>query len=933
MVETFLQKFAKQIAQDFDRPGDLKIVLPTKRAVTFLKQELAKVYNATFWAPEFYALDEFVAQYSSLEKEENILLVLELYEVYLKVVKEESEDFAGFLKWAPTLLSDFAEIDRYLVDPKNIFSYVNEARALEYWNVNGEPLTNAQKNYLKFWELLGDLYFAFNTHLEDKKITYAGKQFREVAGKINALVDEFNDHQILFAGFNALSTAEDKIIYTLIKRGKARIYWDADDYYLKSNIQEAGRFMRRNMKNHPTIPFEWSTDHLMTDAKNINIVNCNTDLAQAKYVSKVLSNSIQPIQPTKTAVVLNNEELLMPILYNLPKEVDAANITMGYPLKLAPLTSLIFGFIDCWMNSKGEGGKVAFYFKTVFQLIEHPLFSHLLKDKNCAAALKKEMVAKNVIYVGRKRFDGFFAQEPITALLFNTYTETDALTKVLLGVLDLLKNGVGESEELSDLEQSMHTEYIYHYTVIFRKLLNLTEKSSVLKSIPIKLFKKLINQLVSSESVAFFGEPLKGLQIMGMLETRMLDFENVIMLSVNEGVLPKGKKDNSFIPYDIKKEFQLPTHYDHDAIFANHFYRLLQRAKNIDLVYVTGQSDFGASAERSRFIEQLEVELPKINTAVKINHVNYNPSPKLKDQITEFDNSEEALSRIKKRLSTGISPSALNKFIACPLDFYYRYVLRLGELDEVEEDLKNSTFGTCVHNTLEILFEKVKRQNLKVVMVAEMKKTFLPILTKEFLKHLDKDDLTSGNNLLTFEVAQQYIKNFLDLEVKNIVQAQEKKQDYQVISLEDNLKSVLTLNTPIGSLDLKLDGFADRVEQIDGKVRLIDYKTGKVEQKELTIKSWEELAINPDRSKALQLALYGYSYCMTNPGVVDFSAGIYSFRNLKDGALMLKMGNRLVSAADLKENMPGVIEAIVAKMLDPALSFKHNEKSKYCNYC
>jgi hypothetical protein len=933
-METFLKELAQEIASRFDEPRDLCIVLPTKRAVVFFKQELAKAYNSTFWAPEFYSLGEFVEQLSGVKKEDKLLLILELYDSYLKVVKGEPEDLESFLKWAPTLLSDFAEIDRYLIEPINLFSYINEARALEYWNINGEPLTDAQKKYLHFWKLLGAIYFQFNKDLKEKKKSYAGMQFRIVAENINTIIDEFPFKKVIFAGFNALSAAEEKIVYRLIKSGLAEVFWDGDDYYINRPEQEAGTFMRRIKRKFPTIPFNWSKKHLETINKNINIVACNTDLAQTQYACEVLQKKYKSETGQKTAVVLNNEELLLPLLYNLPDNVEAANITMGYNLKLTPLASFINIWLDLWNNNRVQNTGIHYYFKNIFRLLEHPYFSFLTNEEvGQLKALKINLIKRNVIYIGRIDFEAFFPNSSFLDVLFSVSDmKSEAINNAFLKLFSLLKNAI-EKVSLSDVEKSIHTEYLYSYTVILRKFGKLLEASDHLKGIENRIYKKLLNQLVGSESLSFFGEPLKGLQIMGMLETRLLDFDNVILLSVNEGVLPQGKKENSFIPYDIKQEFYLPTHTEHDAVFANHFYRLIQRASNVELVYLNGKNDFGASTEKSRFIEQIEFELPRVNKNVHIKELGYSPTPKVSDIEIEFEKSEAIIQKIINKLETGISPSAFNKFIQCPLDFYYRYILGLGEADEIEEQLQHSTFGTCVHETLEDLYKPYIGKALAVEDIEKMKPLLNGILNDKFLEYLSLSDLKSGSNLLTFEVAQQYVKNFLKQEIKTIVEAKNRKENYIVIQQEEALETVIPVDVNGININVKIRGIADRIGQLGSTVQLIDYKTGNVVSTDLSIRSWSDLAENPKKSKALQLALYGLAYLNTKETVTDFEGGIYSFRNFKSGLLTLKFKNKKVSALTMKEEIPGVVEAIVSEMLSKVHLIAHNSDSKYCNYC
>lgn len=933
-METFLKELAHEIASRFDEPRDLCVVLPTKRAVVFFKQELAKAYNTTFWAPEFHSLGEFVEKLSEVKKEDKLLLILELYNSYLKVVKGEPEDLEAFLKWAPTLLADFAEIDRYLIDPNNLFSYINEARALEYWNINGEPLTDAQKKYLHFWKLLGDIYYQFNKDLKEKNKAYAGMQFRIVAENINSILDNPPFKKVIFAGFNALSEAEEKIIYRLIKSDLAEVFWDGDDYYVNRKEQEAGTFMRRIKRKYPTIPFNWSKKHLETINKNINIIACNTDLAQTQYASEVLQKNYKSEKGQKTAVVLNNEELLLPLLYNLPDNVKAANITMGYNLKLTPLASFINICLDIWINNKVEKKIKYYYFKNIFRLLEHPYFSFVTNEDNVQLkALKTNLIKRNVIYIGKIDFEAYFPNSPLLEVLFyGSNMKSQDINNSFLKLFSLIKKSI-EQVSLSDIEKSIHTEYLYSYTVILRKFGKLLDTSVHLKGIENRVYKKLLNQLVGSESLSFFGEPLKGLQVMGMLETRLLDFDNVILLSVNEGVLPQGRKENSFIPYDIKREFNLPTHTEHDAVFANHFYRLIQRASNVDLVYLNGKNDFGASTEKSRFIEQIEFELPRVNDKIKINKLGYSPTPKVNDLDIEFEKSEAIIAKIIAKLEKGISPSAFNKFIQCPLDFYYRYVLGLGEADEIEERLQHSTFGTCVHETLEELYKPYIGKPFKVEYIDAMKPLVNGILNDKFLAYLSLSDLKSGSNLLTFEVAQQYVNNFLKQEIKTIVKAKAKKQDYLVLQQEEALETVIPVEVYGIKINVKIRGFADRVGQLGSTVQLIDYKTGNVNSSDLSIRNWDDLAVNPKKSKALQLAIYGLAYLNTKETVTDFEGGIYSFRNFKSGLLTLKYKNKKVSALTIKEEVPVLVETIVKEMLNRVDLIKHNPESKYCNYC
>lgn len=933
-MSSFLKDLAKEVSDRYQKPEDICFVLPSKRAAAFLKTELAKAYNTTFWAPTFLSLGEFVEEWADSRKEDNLILILELYESYLKVAGKDPEDLDSFLKWAPTLLNDFGEIDRYLIDPTGIFSYINDARALEYWNLDGEPLTTTQLNYLHFWKLLGKLYFQFNTDLKKKGKVYSGQQYKSVASNINVIIEKIKFEKIIFAGFNALSKSEEKIIFSLIKGGKAEIFWDSDKYYIDNQEQEAGLFMRRIKHKYPSIPFLWQPDHISKIGKEITIVGCNTDLAQAEFTGRLLESHYRTADNFKTAVVLNNENLLLPLLYNLPENVEAANVTMGYNLKLSPLASFINIWLDLWNNFRLHKESRIYYYKNVFRLIEHPYFVFSISGKrNLILKLKEALVKRNVIYVSKSDFKAVFDDAKIVDLLFDNSTDKSSeIICVFLQLFSVVKENV-ISSTLSEIEKSIHLEYLFSYTTVVRKFGKLIDHSTNLNAIKNRTFKKLINQLVNSESLSFFGEPLKGLQIMGMLETRLLDFDKVIILSVNEGVLPQGKVENSFIPFDIKREFNLPTHVEMDAVYANHFYRLIQRAKKIDLLYLSGKNDFGANHEKSRFIEQIEYEFPRVNSQIKIKVENYTPSPIIEKSKLCFSKNELLVEKIISRLESGISPSALNKFIACPLEFYYRYILGLGEVDEVEENVQHSTFGTCIHETLEELFTPLVNLPLTVKMINDLKPKVKSVLSTHFLQYLSVNDLKSGNNLLTFEVALRYVTNFLEQEIKTILLAQEAKVEYIILEQERPLELVIPIQFEGREVKVKLRGIADRIGKFGDTFQLIDYKTGNVSSTDLLVSNWDVLSHSSSKSKALQLLIYGYIYLSQNKNISNFTAGIYSFRNFKSGLLKLRSGKKEIPIEELLMHVPLVIESIVTNMLDSSLLIEHNEESKYCNYC
>lgn len=931
-MDSFLNKLANEIAKKHSEPSQLCIVLPSQRAGTFLKQALAKNYftvrkQKAIQLPTIKTLDDFVVELSDCKVLDKLEAFFKLYAVYQDILANENKEpdtIDDFLNWAPTLLADFNEIDKYNVNSLELFSYINDVRAIETWNVDGAPLTEHQKNYLELWKRFGKLYHAFKKETLSNKETYSGLIFREIANNIEEINPPIQD--IVFAGFNALSATEEIIIKHLVKMKLANIYWDADDYYLKDENQEAGYFLRKFKKKWNSSDFNWSEEHFKNTSKEISIHNCNTNYAQSILTADILSKKSG--EELNTALVLNKEDLLLPILNALPDNITAANITMGYELKLTPLSSFINILLDLWYSKTGKEKK-AFYHKNVIQFLEHNYTDLLISKKHKLVELKKDIVRFNKVYVGTKFILKYLDGSSLIKTVFSSETQ-DLLdnTSKILAVLGELKNKLSDATN-DKYDKSLQIEFVYHYTVVFRKLHQTITENPIIQNSSLKTFRLLINQLVNKEKVSFYGEPLKGIQIMGMLESRALDFDHVIITSVNEGILPAGKKNHSFIPFDLKMEFGLPTHKEQDAIFANHFYRLIQRAKKVDILYHTGSDDFGAGTEKSRFIEQILHELPKYNKDIKISSSEYNPAPTIKDQEKTIPKTKEFLAALKVRLEKGLSPSAMNTMASCNLDFYYRYIIGLDEVEEVEESIKSSTLGTCIHDTLEQLHIKSLGVAIDEITLKNYQKLAPSYLETEFLKYFSANDLKTGNNLLTYEVAKKYVSKFLSYEMKLV-----KGDKYTVMQVEDHIAFQLPLS--IGEQDIKcnIHGKVDVISQLGNEALLLDYKTGKVESKELNFKDVQELYTgNRKKSKALQLLTYAWVYYQNNKNCDHISPCIYSFKNGKEGFLYLKFNGKTITKSQVLELFPEAVLELVARLSDCNVDLQHEPLSLYCDYC
>ncbi|MGZ4157466.1 MAG: PD-(D/E)XK nuclease family protein, partial [Bacteroidia bacterium] len=682
-MQSFLEKTVNYL---YDKYGDdiseLCIVLPNRRAGLFLKTHLSNNLKKTFWSPEIYATEDFVALLAELEIADSTTLLFELYETVKSVGKKEVEDFDEFGKWGQILLSDLNEIDRYLVDASQLFGNLKDIKELEAWSLNAEEgLTDFQKQYLEFWRLLGDYYHDFSNRLLSKHKAYQGLAYRIVADKVEERVNKHPWKKIIFAGFNALNKAEEEIIERLLNSGKAEIIWDTDSYYINNLNQEAGRFIRKynefgNFKKLKDRNIIFEETLLSNEKKTITVIGAAKNVAQAK----VAGNIVTELQKTTgslqtTALVLADENLLFPVLHSLPDNLQDINVTMGYPLKNTPVAGyfdLVFSLHENGLKLANGKDNYSFYHGDIIKLLSHPYTAIALAGVGQDYSVNKVtklIQGRNIVFAGLSMLENIFVElncekefEIMLPIFKHWLTPADGLACVHY-LIDTLKNGIVlQQTKNEESKASLELEYLFAFTKIIKRIQVLMETypESVVE---LKALRSILNQIIRTTTLPFYGEPLMGLQVMGMLETRTLDFENVILLSCNEDILPSGKTVNSFIPFELKRFFGLPTYSDKDAIFSYHFYRLLQRATNIYLLYNT-ESDALGSGEKSRFLTQLIYELPKVNPNVTIIEQLVN-IPVIADKTgneISIEKTSFVFEKLKAKSEFGFSPSLLNTY-------------------------------------------------------------------------------------------------------------------------------------------------------------------------------------------------------------------------------------------------------------------------------
>ncbi len=857
-MQSFLQQALAHLNLKYEDLSTLTIVLPSKRAGAFLKQELRVNAKNTSFAPSIISIEDFIELVSGLAIIDNTEFLYRAYNAHLSIVENSNtETFETFSTWATTLLSDFNEIDRYLIDPKKFFDYLSDIKDLEHWYLQSTH-TTLIKEYLAFWNSLYPLYEKLNNQLANLEIGYQGMVYKSAANNIEHYIASNPTTNHIFIGFNALNNAEQTIIQELLETGNSEVIWDIDSYFYEDTQHSVSLFLRRYLKSWKNYkPNLLSSNY--SDPKNIEIIEVSKNIGQAKYIGEILS-TLSEKQLNETAVVLGDENLLTPVLNSLPENVKQVNITMGVSLKSFSTTHFFDKLLQLHQNYTGR-----FYYKDIIALLSHPISDLLLQDsKQIMAAF----VENNNTYVNFQSLieTAVNNSKKTIELLFGNWHNNakNALQNCIQIIISLKKK-----QTLTEIENVTH----FKLHGVFEEILGLESKFGHLKNI--KSVSKMFQEVSATTTLDFEGDAFNGLQIMGVLETRVLDFKNVIIASVNEGIFPSGKSNASYITYDLKTQFGLPQFTEKDAIYTYHFYHILQRAENIHLLY-NNFSEGMNSGEKSRFIFQLEIDaLPNHNITKKV------LSPKVtlpKTGLTEITKTDSIMERIQEIAVSGFSPSSLTSYIRNPIEFYYQKVLGIRDANEIEETVAANTIGTIIHDSLENLYKPFLNETISVEKLKEAKKLITAEVDFQFKKTFKAGSTETGKNLLIFEVAKRYISNFIDFEINDISAG----NSIKLVQLEKDLET----NIEIEELPfpVKIRGKVDRVDFYNGQLRIIDYKTGTVKQTELVVTSWEDITLDYKYSKIIQVLAYALMASKSG-SALPINAGIISFKNLANGFL------------------------------------------------
>ena len=940
MSETFLSKVAEYINARFPEDQiDLCIVFSNRRAKLFFQKELNKINSATQWLPEIYSMEDFVQRATSLEITDRIDQLFDLFEVYREIEGTEAETFEQFSNWAAQLLNDFSEIDLHKVEAGKLFSYINEAYAISHWTPENTPISENQKKYLRFWSRIALWYDAFRKKLQQKNKATSAMAFRELADRMKNQQADLPWKHIIFAGLNALNKSEKEFIKALEKAGKATLLWDADAYYVDNEFNEAGYFIRQFIKENGQMPFLTKETLIQNSRKQIQITGVAKNIGQSFVAGGILRDLIESgADLSNTALVLCDENLLVPVMEAIPTQVNKINITMGYPIHLLPESNLFVLLFDFHAHMRmvkyREQDEPSWYHRDVIRLLRNPVFSSLIdsaaSEKLIYTIKKESHIFVKATLLREKNEQGISLFEHLDFLIDPWEEKAEKAIECFKILIEKLRDAHKEDgNESSDIR----LESLFIISGIIKRIKKFNETHSGFDSV--KTFQRLFQQLIKQETLPFYGEPLDGLQVMGLLETRNLDFKNLIMLSVNEGILPAARSHNSLIPQDIRHHFGLPVYRDRDAVFAYHFYRLLQRAENIWLLYNTENDEFG-KGEQSRFISQISEELnhPDISITKNLWFPSLQEARIPEIRVTK---TPQLIRELKEQYGKGekakyLSPTSISTYLRCSLQFYYRYVKRIKTEKTVEDDIGADVMGIVVHNVLQDLYTPLKGKSISREDIQQMSAGMEDKIRLEFLKHLSEEDLDHGKNLLVYKGAENMLRNFLIQEERKLSELEIEDKKIELLELEFPLAGSLKLEDHDGLFEIMLGGKADRIDRLDDQVRIIDYKTGTINPKDFEMGKLEDFQADANKSKLIQLMQYALM-AKSSFNTQHYFPGILSLLKPSLGFIELKTEKIAGFDQEKLEIIELIFRNIVQEIFDSEADFEQTEDLKICEWC
>ncbi len=950
----YMETFLKQVAHDLYNKTEgnftkVAIVFPNKRASLFFNEYLAQESDRPIWSPTYVSISELFRQSSDLSIADPIKLVCDLYKVFQKATGSK-ETLDDFYFWGEMLIADFDDADKNMADTHALFSNLKdlnelmdnydfleegqkEALSQFFHNFSINQVTELKQRFISMWNVLGDIYTEYKALLESQSIAYEGMLYRQVIEQLDVEALPYNKY--IFVGFNVLNKVEHTLFKKLNEAGKAMFYWDYDTFYLNKTPHEAGEFIRRNLRDFPSeLPTSFFDN--LNQPKEVTFIESPTENGQVRYLPQWIRENLTS-QEKETAVVLCNEALLQPVLHALPDNVKHINITMGFPLSQTPAYSFVNALME--LHTSGYNPNNGRYlFAEVISVLKHPYTRQLSPE---AEKLEQTLTRDNRFYP----LPSELKQDNVLELLFtprrNNLDLCSMLSEALKEVAVIYQQ---QAASHSDAFDQLYRESLFKTYTLVNRFHTLIESKEL--NVQAGTFQRLLTRVMSSSSIPFHGEPAIGMQVMGVLETRNLDFRHLIMLSVNEGQLPKAGGDSSFIPYNLRKAFGMTT-IDHKiAVYAYYFYRLMQRAEKVTLVYNTATDGINRG-ELSRFMLQFLIEwgYPVLRKQLEAAQSPQDSTPIIIEKTPDVMERMKSVFDFRSNPKALISPSALNCYLDCPLKFYYKYVALLSAPDEVTADIDSAKFGSIFHYAAEHIYKDltahgklISKENLETLLKDEVRlQTYVDNGFKELFFNLPQNEQPeyNGIQLINSAVIVKYIQQLLRNDLRYA--------PFTFVGSEQRIFENIEIYTPTGDIQSRIGGIIDRIDSKGESLRIVDYKTGGDADTPANVQS----LFIPDKKRSnyvFQTFLYASIVCKKlrekNDSRLVAPALLYIHRAASENySPVIQMGeprkpkepvdNFAQYEGDFRENLKTLLEDI----FNPDISFTQTEIEDKCAYC
>lgn len=946
--------FLKQVAQDIytrfnGQLADVAVVFPNKRAGLFFNEYLMECSGHPMWSPIYITISELFRQCSDATIGDPILLVSKLYEEYVRHT-HSSEPIDSFYYWGELMIKDFDDIDKNMADASKLFANLADLRSIGevgdalsdeqrvaigqfFDNFKMQQKSELKQRFLQIWKVIGDVYEGFKSKLRSEGLAYEGMLYRDVLENDVELQLPYKAYA--FVGFNALNRVESSLFETIKRSGKALFYWDCDSSYINDNRHEAGRFMRRNIKEFPNAIEDFITDSI--GSKQIDVVSAATDSIQMRHVSQWIQDNIGKNE-VETAVVLCDESRLETLYHTIPPCVKERNITMGFPVAHTPVFDLVKMLVRLQTTDYDEKNE-SFTLAVVHDILTHP---YILRNSPNAGRLDKELTDKRIFFPSMTMLHA----DDLLATIFTRHTDNvlwlvsmgDIIQKIARATP--LQQLVEENDERStaDVYNELFLEaQLKVYTQIQRLVSILGDGGLILRN---NTLGSLLIRILAGTTIPFHGEPVVGMQIMGLLETRNLDFKNIIFVSANEGNLPKKSSENSFIPYNLRRAFGLTLSEHRDSIYAYNFYRLLQRASNITILY-NSSTDSAGRGECSRYILQLMAaglcrEKKTLVATHKSSRKQPVPVTKTPQMLARLHKTYNCMANDNART---LSPSAINSYLACTLRFFYRYVVGLKRYEEVDTDVKKNQFGLIFHKAAELFYNEILKKGNGTIERGDL----LPYIEKDALLYPFVDEafreefFNANEGKLPYDGEQFINREVLHHLLKRLIRMDAAHAPFEYVGSEEEIcfEHALVLHDST-NLVLRIGGRADRIDRRGDTIEIIDYKTGGEEE---VPDNLAQVFAHEGRHPGyiFQALLYSVAALENKKDNVKVSPSliyIHKKNNARREDFVVKIdGNPLLDTRHLRNDFRQMLDEKLKEMFDISMPFAPTDDEERCKWC